>query len=322
MTGRGSFSKRTPLPIWSDGIHYVRATSKTDDHPMPWFAGAHKKTDSKLHRYTPTMDAALKVALIASKRWLKDHPEDKDHYKVTPLPASSELTGYAKRHRGRPSKDKLELFSTYHFTCIAANPYAQVWQCTSYPGEKAKVGRRKADGRAPDETRFRHQKGECSVLLGEHPVRNPDGTIRVFNRWAEADEFALALFMNASEDDVFTWKVGDVVVGRTLNFNVEFNPEINGVTKPFTIWNVKFNKPVYLDKTRPAVLSDSQGRRSIKHLETTNPELFLKTVEARAKNRQVDRVPSFSEEPAKFRSIWEALKEAERREQMLKGIPV
>lgn len=321
MTGRGSLSQRTPPPIWSDGIHYVRSNAKSVFHPMPWFTGAHRTTESRLHRYVETMDGALKLAIATTRDWLKEHPADKVHVKAAFLPAASDLKG-DKRRRGRPAKAKLEAFSTYHFTCIAANPYAQVWQCTSYSGEKKAVGRRKSDGKPADETPFRHQKGECSVLIGDLPVRNPDGNIRIFERWAEADEFALDLFMNAPEDDVISWKEGDVVVGRSRNFNIEFNPDINGVSKPFTLWNVTYEKPVYMDKTKPAVTSDDRAARSLRQMQETNPEAYLQIQEARAKARSMDRVPSFSEEPLKFRSIWEAAREAERREKMLMGIPV
>jgi len=321
MTGRGSLSRQTPIAIWSDGIHFVRAASKTVDHPMPWFAGAHRRTASTLNRYAPTMDAALKIAMDATKRWLKAHPADRALHIVTALPSASSLQGEKKR-RGRPPKAKVEAFSTYHFTCIAANPYAQVWQCTSYPGEKKAVGRKKADGRPADETPFRHQKGECSVLIGEEPVRHDDGTIRIFPRWADAYDFALELFLNAPEDDVISWKEDDIVVGRTENFNIEFNPYMNGEKKPFTLWNARDNKPVFVDKTRPAVLADSHATRSIRQMQETNPEGYLQIMDARAKARTLDRVPAFSDEPLKFRSIWEAEREAHRREKMLKGIPV
>ena len=288
---------------------------------MRWFCASHRATDSTLRRYAPTMDDALRLAIAATKKWLKDHPADKKKVKPATLPAASGLAG-AKRQRGRPRKIKPEAFSTYHFTCIAANPYAQVWQCTSYPGEKKAVGRRKHDGSAPNETTFRHQKGDCSVLIGEQPVRHGDGTIQIFERWAEADEYALSLYAAAPEDEIISWKEGDIVVGRTPNFNVEFNPAINGVTRPFTLWNVTYNKPVYLDKTKPAVLAGSHDTQAIRPLQEPNPKAYLEIMAARAHARSIDRVPSFSEEPAKFRSIWEALKEAERREQMLKGIPV
>ena len=163
--GRGSMAKRGPLPVWSDGIHYVRPVAKWEEHPMRWFCASHRATDSTLRRYAPTMDDALRLAIAATKKWLKDHPADKKKVKPATLPAASGLAG-AKRQRGRPRKIKPEAFSTYHFTCIAANPYAQVWQCTSYPGEKKAVGRRKHDGSAPNETTFRHQKDLTLVHSG------------------------------------------------------------------------------------------------------------------------------------------------------------
>lgn len=322
MTGRGSLAKRSPLPVWSDGLHYVRRTAETDNHPMAWFAGAHRVTASTLRRYAETMDEALLLAKDATRRWVKDHPADRKLVKAAPLPRDSMLEGVKRGKPGRPPKVKLEGFSTYHFTCIAANPYAQVWQCTSYPGEKKAVGRKKAGGREADQTPFRHQKGECSVLIGDEPVRNSDGTIRVYPNWIAADEAALELYHAAPEDDVISWKPGDIVVWRTENFNVEFDVAVNGRTKPFSLFNVKFNKPVYLDKTRPAILSDSQATRYIRPLQETNPEAYLQITEARAKARQIDRVPSFSTEPAKCRSITEAIREAERREKMLRGEPV
>lgn len=321
MAARGSLANQTPPAIWSDGIHFVRPVAKTDSHPMRWYAGAHKMTDSTLKRYCPTLDDALKIAMAATKKWFKEHPSDRAYFKMSPLPSASTLVG-PKKKRGRPPKPKVEDFSTYHFDCVAANPYAQVWQCTSYPGERAKVGRKKADGSQPEQTPVRHVKGQCSVLMGKEPVRNPDGTVRIFNHWAEADEFAYELYLNAPEDEVISWKPGDIVIQRTTNFDVKFDPAINGTYRPFNLWNVTYNKPVYVDKTRPAVLADDRSAKSIRQMQETNPEGYLQIMDARSKARKLDRVPSFSEEELKFRSIWEALAEAERREKMLRGIPV
>jgi hypothetical protein len=309
------------MALWSDGIHFVRAANKTVDHPMPWYAGAHNLTGSTFKRYAPTMDDALTLAISATKRWLKAHPADQPYHKVTALPSASALQGI-KKQRGRPPKPKVEGFSTYHFTCIAANPYAQVWQCTSYPGEKKAVGRKKANGRAPDETAFRHKKGECSVLLGEEPVRGADGTIHVFPNWRDAYFHALELYQNAPGDEVISWSEDDIVVSRTQHFNIEFNPALNGENKPFTLWNVTYSKPVYLDKTKPAITADDQATRSLRQMQDTNPELYLQIMDQRSKARSLDRVPAFSDEPLKFRSIWQAIQEAERREKMMQGIPV
>lgn len=321
-------SKRSPSPVWSDGIHFVRRNAPGDNHPMPWYVGASRKTLAVMDRHTPTMDEGITIALRATKLWLKNNPADKAFYKEPRLPATSSLQGKRKGRTPKPPVVKLPPFSTYHFNCVVANPYAQVWQCVTLPHEKKSVGRRRADGSAPHQSEHNHDKGQCAVLIGQEPVRETDGSVRVFSSWQQADEFALDLYENAPEDEVITWHPPltnqPTVVAATLHHDVFFDPFRNGEKRPFSLWNIPHKKPIYRDITRPAepVGNDRTRQRSTAHLQQTNPEMYLKLQEQRRKDRAFDRVPAFSEAPLCFRSIWEAVAEAERRDKMMQGIAV
>lgn len=320
MTRRGTSSKRTPLPIWSDGIHYVRAAGVTDTHPLRWLAAAHRVTDSTFRRYAATMDEALSLAIDATQAWIKRVPSDAAYKQVAPLPAASSLQG-SKRQRGRPRKKTTHLppFATTHFNCIRANPVAQVWQCVSLPGDRQPAGRKRDDGAPVQVTPFPHLKMECAVLMWETPVRNEDGTVRVFHNWQQAEEFAVEAYYNTPEDERISWTLDHQTVGRTLNFDIIFDPVLNGDYRPFSLWFPRYNRPVFVDRTKPSTTADDHGTRSIRTLQETNPEAYLQIQEARAKARKLDRVPSLSDEPLRFRTIWEAHKEAEYREGMLRG---
>lgn len=326
MPRRGS--PRTPVPVWSDGIHFVRFKTTSDDHPMPWFIGACRGTLAVMERHAETMDDALRIAMRATKAWLKDHPEERSLYKEALLPATSSIVGKRKQ-RGRPAGTKLPPFSTQHFNCIVANPYAQVWQCLSLPEERRPVGRKRADGSQPQQAAFAHAKGECAVLIGQEPVREEDKTVRVFGTWQAADEFALDLYENAPEDEIITWQPPGhneaSVVAATLHHEVHFDPFRNGVYRPFSLWNVTHSKPIFRDITKPAdpIGNDRSRQRSLANLQQTNPGLAIQLEEKRRKERSLaERVSAFSETPLCFRSIWEAELEAERRDKMMKGIPV
>jgi len=249
MSGRGSLANQTPNAVWSDGIHFVRPASHMDDHPLRWVVGAHRTTGSKVKRRMGTFEEALLSAVHATTTWLKSHPTDKVHFEPpTVSPTSSiQLSQLPKAYRVLPAERAAPppKFATTHFNCIRANPIAQVWQCVSIPGERAPVGRKRAGGKAPKQATFQHSKGECAVMLWREPVREEDGQVRVFPSWQVAEDHALNLYYGADEEERTTWREDDQVVARTANVDIVFDPAVNGVKRPFSLWVPKYNKPVY-----------------------------------------------------------------------------
>lgn len=328
----GRFAQ-TPNAVWSDGIHFVRPASERDPHPMRWVVGAHTKAGSLYKHHFATLDEALLGAADATKRHLKAVPQAAAHFKESPLPAASSLQLPKRGKRGRPPKHprpeapaavgyKPEPFATTHFNCCYANPYAQVWICTRDSLEmKGPVGRPRADGRPAEQTPIRHQHNECSVMIGHEVVREPDGRVMIFTQWARAAEYAYELYLTAPEDEVISWKEGDYVVGRTRFCEIRFEPG-HSEARPFTLFMPDLGpsgRYVWKDTTRPMHFADT-GRLS-KTLDT-NPQAYLEEQERRRERARASRIDAFAEIPLTFRSIWEAEKEAYRRDQMRLGVVV
>lgn len=294
---------QTPNPVWSDGIHFVRPASEMDEHPLRWVVGAHKATASKYTRHSRTRDEGSDAAAVATKRWLKDNPADRVYMKVSAPPEAS-------------SKVIPAPFAITHFDCIVANPYAQVWQCTSYPNtDRAPVGRRRADGKPPKQTTFRHRLGECAVMIGAEPVRDPDGQVTVFPTWSHADEHALNLYYGADEEDVISWVEGHPRVYATGQLEVLFDPNVRGRKKPFILWHPVYRKPVFVDTTRPIIYGKQRDKNKAA---IDNPQAQADRLLRESSNGE-DRVAALEDRALQFRSIWEAIDEAYRREKMIQG---
>lgn len=302
-------------PLWSDGIHFVRPASAKDRHKMRFVVGAHKATTSTHKRHAPTEEEAIERAKAATSFWLAAHPADRVHLTVAPADETTEASPSDSKAPAIPQQP----FATTLFDCVYANPVAQVWLMTRDPGEHKPVGRRKANGRAAEQTSIPHTKGESAVLRGSQPIRNADGSVRVFHTQGEAEEYADHLYREEPEEDTISWKPGNVVVGATARIQILFNPTIYGVSKPFILWlaHLDHPRPVYVDRTHA---TQKRAGISVKAIEDTgNTELALAFKAARARERQEDRQPSFEERPLRFRSIWAATEEADRRERMLRG---
>lgn len=305
----------TPVAQWSDGIHFVRGASVKDRHPMRFVIVAHKDTRSKFSRHVPTLEEGIARAREATKRWLKDNPADARHWTEAPLPEASgevESTG----ENSATQKPILQPFALTHFNCIYANPVAQVWQRVTHDGERRTPGRRTASGRQAEGKQVDHIVGQCAVFIHDTPVRDHRGCVIVYPTWSLAAEAAQELYDNADEDDRLTWKEGHKRVYATRSVDVIFDPEINGLAKPFSLYLPEYRRPVYEDRTR--VIPSAQLPPS-KINAQVNPQAKLDEKERRAKHRAFHREPSFEERPLKFRTIYGAIAEAERREKMLKG---
>lgn len=298
---------------------------------MRWVIGAHKTTGSKFGRHAETEAQAIDRAQNATKQWLKQHPDDEKFVTEALLSEStvgrvdsgaqlsrqrSDLPEASGKDGSRTQKVELQPFSTSYFNCIVCNPIAQVWQCIAREGERNTPGRRRADGSRAHSTPLFHQPGECAVLMGNEPLRTPDGSVVVFPNWSQAAEKAQELYDEADEEDRLLWREGDLKVYSTISVDVIFDPEQNGASKPFSLWLPEYRRPVYEDRTRPIPGTELP---TSKIDATVNPQAKLEEKERRAKHRAFNREPSFEERPLRFRGIAGAIAEAERRERMLKG---
>lgn len=250
MSARGSLAHKSPSKVWSDGIHLVRPVADTDDHPMRWLVAAHQKTGSRFKRYVPTSEEAIFLAIEATQRHLRKAPESKtlfDPPTVSPT-ASIQVDALPKEYRVLPAErpQVLPKFAITHFHCIRANPVAQVWQCVSYPGEFGAAGRRKANGGAPVQAAFNHTKGECAILLWQEPVRDEDGSVKVYASWQIAEQAAFEMYYATDEEERIFWREDDPCVARTLNVNIMFDPNNVDTTvrRPFYLFIPRYNKPV------------------------------------------------------------------------------
>lgn len=299
----------TPKPVWSDGIHFVREASIKDRHPMRFVVKSHETTASTFSRHAPDLEAATEIARRATKMWLVNHHADAQHWTGPALPVAS-------GSQDAPAEPQIELqpFSNTHFHCIAANPVAQVWQCVSREGERKIGGRRRKDGTPARARSITHDLGQCAVLLHREPQRDAEGSVIVYHSWITAAEAAQELYDNADEEDRLMWKEGDKRVHSTARVDVIFDPDINGVTKPFSLYLPEYRRPIYEDRTRP-IMFGTPARIDA----SLNPQAALDAKQRRKKNREFNREPSFEERPLRFRTIYGAIEEAERRERMLKG---
>lgn len=340
--------------IYDDGVHYVDPAPDTDRHPLRWVVKAFRAADAKTNRRAETPALAIDAAKRYTEQAIEKSPADRirhlDHMKKAieaeardkgqPLtttssdksPASKETqrkdkeaARIAKRQaalalreqqrEAREAKARLERFATTHFNCIRANPVAQVWQCVSLAGEKKPIGRRKANGRAPEQAPVRHAKGECAILLGQEPLRDDRGLVVVFPTWQAAETQALELYYAADEEERIFWQEPDgKVVARTVEVEVIFDPDVNGSIKPFNLWFYKHNKPYYRSSRAKTFITPAKDAAGYSYQPKNEEERA-----AHDFNRKLERLAqednrSLSMEVAKFRTIWEAEAEAIRLE--------
>jgi hypothetical protein len=205
-------------------------------------------------------------------------------------------------------------FSITHFNCIVANPVAQVWQCVSRVGERKSAGRPRKDGLPIEVPAITHDIGQCAILLHRDPLRDAAGKVNVYPTWVAAAEEALDQYDNADEEDRLAWNEGDKRVWGTPRIDVIFDPDINGGARPFSLYLPEHRRPIYEDRTKPL----PQGRA--KRIDPgVNPQAVIDHRQYRKRQRELHRTPSFEERPLRFRTIYGAIEEADRRERMLRG---
>lgn len=287
-------SGRRPVPKddgvkWDNALFRVGLCTISDDRP--WRVSPYsKKTGETLSRYYPSREEAIREAVDRTdryeKRFYASHPE------LKPKPIRTGSVNRKKQPKPQIVKEK---FSTARFNCIRANPVAQVWLCIK---ESSNAGRKAKGGRAPLQTMTQHSLLECAVLMGEEPVYDETGRVRVFKHHEEATEFALELYIKAPKTKRFPWVIEHPCVGQVGDLQVLFVPEEHDY-RPFKLYIPRLNKDIYYDRSKT-----------------------MHTASGRSKNSAVQKaskIDSFAEVPLRFRNITAALEEADRRNRMMRG---
>lgn len=305
-------TKRAMQATWSDGFHLVRPASPKDRHALRWVVTHHKGIPSKLLRHAETEQEAIEIAKRATQVL---HKEAKGKVRVKPSKAQSanQRPTEASPSGSQPSAPStprvLPKFSTYLFHCIAANPVAQVWQCHSLPGEKGKVGPKTKDGRPNQQATFKHQRRECAVLFWREPVRNPDGSVRVFTR-QEAELFALDAYFDTPEDERILWREGNKKVHSTEHVDILFDPAINGEATPFNLlaWWAPGQSKVVKDSALYPTRYAKAGRKVSggSYLAQTPEQAAALAAAKRLAEIASDESRTLSDKDATFSTIWGA----------------
>ncbi len=318
--------------LWHDEYHYIRAATVKDRHPMRFVVCA---IDAKLSpmkaRHVPSLTDGMVLASEMSAKLRTVAGDAGDAAAVTSdvgagqdgavleldqrsnqLAAGEAVNSQrgavpvsAQRRRGRPKRDaapapaKLPDWSNVRFNCIRANSVAQVWACVKHAGT-AKIGRRSKAGGAPKETALPHQRGDFAVTKHGEPVRNEDGSIRVFASVVAAEDHANWLYWTADEDDRFP--LDKSKVWATPNIDILFNPVDNTLSKPFSLWMPFYNKPVFANRT---VAHGVSYAHSIEQLRKggMSEQMLILTEQSRAREKALAREPAFSSDPLLYRSI-------------------
>lgn len=281
--------------LWEDAFHFVRPASIKDRHPLRFVLVAKRTTgEGGTKRRYASLEEAGDGGVLATKALLRRRPELAGQHAAVPVLEE------------RASPVMLQPFATTHFRCSHANPVAQIWVCIDWPGSKAPVGRRRKDGRAPQQTAVLHEPGEFAVLVGDEPVRDPLGRVIRFRR-GDAEDKAQELYDTCPPEDTISWHEGQARVGGTLDIDIMFDPSNNGELKPFNLWIPRLARPVWVDVTK-AVEFKGAGFAS-KDEERA----------ARAANRRMNREASLVEKVLLFKSITGAQATAEERQAMLDG---
>lgn len=286
---------------------------------MKWRVRAHTATGSKFSRHVPSLEEGLARAREATKLWLKANPQDVIHWTEQPATLPEASGGVGTTEPIGRSSIRLVPFSTTLFNCIVANPVAQVWQCVAREGERKTAGRPRKNGSAAQALApVIHDIGNCAVLLSNmDPLREPDGSVKVFLNWHYAEEAALEAYDLADEEDRFPWEPGHPLVYATPKVDVLFDPEGSGTsTEPFILWltHLSSPRPVWANKTKPVKLG-----RARKIDSASNPQAAIDQAAHRRRQRELHREPSFEERAQTYRTIRSAIEAAHYWDDYMSG---
>jgi hypothetical protein len=254
---KASGKRRTPeplIPLISDGLHFVRDASPKDQHPMRFVVDQHKQVEhlqpfSTLPRHCESLEVGTemmrrytKIACQQSKELAKAFKSATG--KAKPDKPTPEGTEPAPKRQ--PKRKKVE-FPLTRFTCIMANPVAQVWVCTKDVWESVHVGRRPGQGKKKTD-KLPHQRGEYAVLKGDEPVLDSNNEVRVFHRRDQAEAMMESLYFRVPDDERLSNNTDPerrtTTVYQNQSYSVHFDPDFNGAKQPFNIFDTENFKVV------------------------------------------------------------------------------
>lgn len=156
----------------------------------------------------------------------------------------------------RQKKPPKAVFSSTRFVCVAANPVAQVWLCTKSRWE-VNLGHDRS-GKRKQADKLSHEPGEYAVLKGDEPVLDEQGGIRVFQLRSQADAMAETIFYDTPGEDRLSMdpEKPTTTVYQNMNYSVHFDPDFNGVTSPFNIFDTNNLKMVLRGRGRVLVFKN------------------------------------------------------------------
>lgn len=334
--------------LWSDDLHYVRAATAKDPHPMRFVVLPIRRSGSKFSkRHVASLSDGIDVASVATKQVVRSRKGDGAAGDVSAVPVSSQrgcddtyakhpvppqrsdesdathpVTPQTPRPRLRPIGDQrkkpraaravkpvLPTFALSRFTCVRANSVAQVWKCIKHAGT-TNMGRRGRGGALPKQTVLPHAVGEFAVTRHADPEREDDGSIKVYRTIADAEHAANWLYWTAVEDERFP--LDKPLVYSTFNIDVMFDPINNDEHKPFSLYIPYYFKEVPANLTAATISYD----RSIQFYRDKgmSEQMCQQIEQSRTREKALSRRPTFSAKALMFRSIEGAVAHAEQIE--------
>jgi hypothetical protein len=262
MPRKPSGKRRTPeplIPLVSDGLHFVREASPKDQHPMRFVVDQHKQVEhlprfSTLPRHCETLDEGSEMMRRYTKRACHQSPELSRAFRSAvgqsppPVKQVSPDKPQRKPRQPKPKKHKKVEFPITRFTCIMANPVAQIWVCTKAKWEGMSIGRRAEGGRPPAADKLPHEVGEYAVLKGDEPVLDDNGNVRVFALRMQAEAMMETLYNQVPDDEKMSNNTDPdrptTTVYQNQSYSVHFDPDFNGAKQPFNIFDAQNFKVV------------------------------------------------------------------------------
>lgn len=193
--------------------------------------------DKGLPRHCESLERGIELMQQYTDKACKEHPRLRDILDVSKVPGKT-----------RARKPKKVAFPITRFSCIMANPVAQIWVCTHGIHESPQLGRRKEGAKAPEGDKLPHEQGDFAVLKGDVPVLDEQGTPKVYKLRSDAEDEMQRLYRLTPEDERYSDNTDPerrtTTVFQNETISVHFDPDNNGSNLPFNLYNTRVFKPV------------------------------------------------------------------------------